>query len=386
MNGQDLNPKFSIACSFSRKSAVKKRVSLNDFNIPQDIPHDFLKDHFLQDLLYFFISQCNLQELPKYVALEVNHYLKQHSANPIKVFYKLLRQSKHNLLYISGLIGFCYEFGIGSVIDHQMAFEYYSYSENLKMILDNNAKLKIKCKNDKFKEQSPGGSYFIIQQNYFISQVSLALMYQNGCYVSENKYLGFQIFTKLASEKSVLAETWNYVGDCYLNIVIPVNEIDTEDIGELGTDISDLGVSTNGLDEGIDEIDLNKINADMAIASVDRTSEREAESSKRYAKSLEYFSRSASKEYPESTFNVGYCHIYGFGTEQNDHLAFQYFLKSAEFGFELGQHQVGLCYLNGMGTGENLGKAIYWLLKAKNNGCTNVEGLLTMIINRLDYM
>ncbi|CAG8777607.1 8561_t:CDS:2, partial [Acaulospora morrowiae] len=148
-------------------------------------------DSFLKKLFEFFNEQFNKQNHPKYVAQLIKKYIGDLNKNPAKVLIMML---KHKHDYLASLIGLFYQFGIGTLVDSQIALEMYS------QVIGN---LKIK--------ETPPESCEISSR--LISEFSTGFMYLFGTGVEQDQAKAFQIFSKLSNEGFALAKA--YLGECF---------------------------------------------------------------------------------------------------------------------------------------------------------------------------
>ncbi|CAG8536962.1 12042_t:CDS:2, partial [Acaulospora colombiana] len=148
-------------------------------------------DGFLKDLFEFFIEQFNKQNHPKYVAQLVRKYIDDHNKNPAKVLIMMFKQQR---LYLTSLIGLFYQFGIGTLVDSQIAFEMYAQVIKSMSI-----------------RESPLDSFEI--NNRLISEFSIGFMYLFGTGVEQDQIKAFQVFSKLSDEGFALAKA--YLGECF---------------------------------------------------------------------------------------------------------------------------------------------------------------------------
>ncbi|CAI2182964.1 17091_t:CDS:2 [Funneliformis geosporum] len=77
-------------------------------------------------------------------------------------------------------------------------------------------------------------------------------------------------------------------------------------------------------------------------------------------------------------YYVGKCFQYGYGTVNDDKLAFNYYNKVAEE-FASGQYKIGNFYYNGIGIEKNLEKAFYWYQKSAKKGHYKAQYKLAFI-------
>ncbi|KAF0490589.1 kinase-like protein [Gigaspora margarita] len=82
---------------------------------------------FLYDLNQLFITQFNIQGVSKncanFIINNINNYMNENNKNPDEIFVQYYNhQYKY---YFTSIIGFFYEYGIGTTIDYFKAFEMY---------------------------------------------------------------------------------------------------------------------------------------------------------------------------------------------------------------------------------------------------------------------
>ncbi len=94
----------------------------------------------------------------------------------------------------------------------------------------------------------------------------------------------------------------------------------------------------------------------------------EEEEKQDFAKSLEYYMKSAELEYTPAYNQVGIIYSYGYGVTEDQEEAFKWFLKGAETGDDVAQYNVGINYLQGRGTKKDRDKAKEYLLLSAAQG------------------
>ncbi|CAG8707454.1 15904_t:CDS:1, partial [Acaulospora morrowiae] len=83
---------------------------------------EFEVDPFIKNLFQYFIEQFNMQHRPIVHCL-IRKYIVNAKKNPVKIFNQLLKCPYR--IYFTSLVGFFYEFGIGTTVDNKMALENY---------------------------------------------------------------------------------------------------------------------------------------------------------------------------------------------------------------------------------------------------------------------
>ncbi|KAF0541185.1 kinase-like protein [Gigaspora margarita] len=147
--------------SFVSISNVTKSIPISLVNVSnQDNIND--KQKFLYDLNQLFITQFNIQgvmnESESSIIYCLKKYFVENNKNP-KDILKQYNNYKYRY-YFTSLIGFFYEYGIGTIIDYYKAFEMYTQaSKNFNSLnkLDN-----------------------LLKENQIIGLISLGLLYLRG--------------------------------------------------------------------------------------------------------------------------------------------------------------------------------------------------------------
>uniref|UniRef100_U9URI3 Uncharacterized protein n=2 Tax=Rhizophagus irregularis (strain DAOM 181602 / DAOM 197198 / MUCL 43194) TaxID=747089 RepID=U9URI3_RHIID len=83
---------------------------------------------------------------------------------------------------------------------------------------------------------------------------------------------------------------------------------------------------------------------------------------------FKWYQKAAENECIIGQYYLGYCYKIGIGTEINEEKAFEFYQKSAINGHIIAQNNLGILYENGEGTEMDLNKAIYWYEQAADNG------------------
>lgn len=333
----------------------------------------------------------------------IRKYILNSKRNPNKVFNQLLQCDLRN--YFTSLIGFCYEFGIGTITDNKVAYELYIKAANDKV-----SEISISSPEDKLRLDEILRSNITLNvnnietllspiflksyriNNHFIGQFCLSSMFYYGKYVKKDETKSFQLLSTLTQEGSVRAQVT--LGECYyegsgikkderkaFNLVLSSAEKGNL-VGKflLGYCYQKgIGVEVNkklGFQWYLEAAEGGNINSMHRVGDCYYEGRGTLKDDK---KALEFFMKSAEEGLDVAWTDVGFCYLNGVGTERSfrdERLAFKYYLKSAEDGNAYGQCKVGLCCIHGLGTKFNIVKAVYWLSKAKENGNTDAERLL----------
>ena len=87
-----------------------------------------------------------------------------------------------------------------------------------------------------------------------------------------------------------------------------------------------------------------------------------------YAKAVEWYRKAAEQGDSWGQNNLGYCYDEGHGVEQDYAKAVEWYRKSAEQGNSSGQYNLGYCYEHGHGVEQDYAKAVEWYRKAAEQG------------------
>ncbi|RHZ64741.1 hypothetical protein Glove_320g194 [Diversispora epigaea] len=332
---------------------------------------------FIKDLFEFFISLHNKQ-FEEMRLLMIKNYIREHKKNPVEILYEMI---SHHLF--TCLIGYFYEYGIGTVADKQMAFKFYNLAAN-----------EIETS---FSNPSSSRKQYNIS-NKEIGTASLAYMYLDGLGVEKDTKKAFQIFYKLAAKGSLLA--LNPIAYCYdEGIGVEKNEEKAFELYLKSAEKGSLAAQNNvrvcyecGIGITKDEAKGFQWIIKSAVAGnidamynagcfynngigVDKD-EKEA---------FKWFLKAAEKGFSLSQHYLGKYFKYGYGTNVDQKKAFEWFKKAAENDHADSQYRLGECFYEGCGTQKDIIKAVYWLNKANGNGNTYAEGLLEDIIYSIMY-
>ncbi|RHZ89428.1 hypothetical protein Glove_14g60 [Diversispora epigaea] len=360
-----------------------------------------IDSQFITKLFIYFIQQFDMQHRPIVHCL-IRKYILNSKRNPTKIFNQILQCDLRR--YFTSLIGFCYEFGIGTIVDNKLAYEMYISAtqdnienslglDGLDATLRSNTTLSV---NNIETLLSPIflKSYRI--NNHFIGQFCLSSMFYYGKYVKKDETRSFLLLSTLTQEGSVRAQVT--LGECYYEgsgikkdekkafKLVASSAKKGNLVGKflLGYCYQKgIGVEEDiklGFQWYLEAAEGGNINSMHRVGDCYYDGRGTPKDDK---KALEYFIKSAEEGLDVAWTDVGFCHLNGVGTEgsiRDENKAFKYYLKSAEDGSAYGQCKVGLCCIHGLGTKFNIEKAIYWLNKSKENGNTDAERLLSEFI------
>ncbi|CAG8505517.1 11288_t:CDS:1, partial [Acaulospora colombiana] len=160
---------------------------------------EFKIDPFIGDLFQYFIEQFNMQHRPIVHCL-IRKYIVNSRKNPVKLFSQLLQCQYRS--YFSSLIGFFYEFGIGTSIDNKMALELYVRAAKDSALTFRAHAIDSLTLLDSFR-----------LHNHYIGQFCLSSMFYYGKHVKKDDVKSFLLLSILAKEGSVRAQVT--LGECY---------------------------------------------------------------------------------------------------------------------------------------------------------------------------
>src|SRR6185436_9757325 len=106
------------------KMSNKEEIPSSNFIIAKTDDYNII---FIEKLFEFFINIFII--LPKEMRPNsIKNYVREHNLNPVNVFHKMIRYPSH--YWFTSLIGFFYQYGIGTVVDNQMAFKFFNLAAN----------------------------------------------------------------------------------------------------------------------------------------------------------------------------------------------------------------------------------------------------------------
>ncbi|RHZ89466.1 hypothetical protein Glove_13g30 [Diversispora epigaea] len=334
---------------------------------------------FIKKLFEFFINSFKTQSIGIRPFM-IKNYVREHNLNPVKIFRKMIRYPFH--YWFTSLIGFFYQHGIGTVVDYQMAFEFYNSANE---IIDN----------------SPS-NFLSLRKLYNINKeigiFSLAHMYLNGLGVEKDTKKAFRIYHKLAYEGSKVA--LNSVAYCYDNgFGVEKNEEKAFELylksAENGFLLAQFNVGwcyeygtgiTKDETKGFQWVIKSALAGNVdAMCNVGFCYDNSMGISKDEKEAFKWYMKAAEKELNTAQHNLGCCYKDGEGIDVDQIKAFEWFKKAAENGYSDSQYLVGKYFYEGLGVSKDIAKAIHWLNKAKENGNTTADRLLEGVTERIIF-
>ncbi|CAG8526443.1 21913_t:CDS:2 [Gigaspora margarita] len=126
-------------------SSISEKLSENSANIPSssssnleknsnnfnESPSDKLSSFkFILDLFQYFFKYFDTYEQHNVIGPMLINYFQNNNKNPTTILNHLINHKHH--LYFTGIIGFCFQYGIGTIINHKKAIEMYTRATELK--------------------------------------------------------------------------------------------------------------------------------------------------------------------------------------------------------------------------------------------------------------
>ncbi|KAF0543578.1 kinase-like protein [Gigaspora margarita] len=147
---------------------------------------------FLYDLSKLFIDQFNIQGVSKgtssSIIYEIKEYIDKNYKNPKEILVQYCNHQYRSCF--TSIIGFFYEYGIGTDVNYSKAFEMYKEAADDSCFI--------------FNDSSNDHSYFL-KENQFIGLISLGSLYTLGKGIDINLQKAFQLFLKSVAKGSILA-------------------------------------------------------------------------------------------------------------------------------------------------------------------------------------
>ncbi|CAG8813893.1 12906_t:CDS:2, partial [Gigaspora margarita] len=185
-------------------SKIDDQEDMNNNDDDQDITDDqFLCDlktlftnnndepQFLYDLSKLFIDQFNIQGVSKgtssSIIYEIKEYIDKNYKNPKEILVQYCNHQYRSCF--TSIIGFFYEYGIGTDVNYSKAFEMYKEAADDSCFI--------------FNDSSNDHSYFL-KENQFIGLISLGSLYTLGKGIDINLQKAFQLFLKSVAKGSIL--------------------------------------------------------------------------------------------------------------------------------------------------------------------------------------
>ncbi|RHZ60921.1 hypothetical protein Glove_350g68 [Diversispora epigaea] len=332
---------------------------------------------FVKDLTEFFID-ISSKQCRDIKPILIKKYIRDHRKNPVEILFKMIRHPSDYLF--TSLIGFFYRYGIGTVVDNQMAVKYFNLASNeINDTSSFNSSSLMKLYND----------------NKEIGAISLADMYFYGLGVEKDTNKAFQIYYKLANQGSHIA--LNIIAYCYdngfgveknhakafktyLKSAEKGNPMAQSNVGSCYKDGIGIAIDkTKGFECCTKSARAGNINA---MHNVGFYYERGMGVGKDKNEAFKCYLQAAEKGSSIAQYNLGvyYANGYVYGINNDRVKAFKWYKKAAENDYTNGQYRLGKCFYEGIGINKDIIKAIYWFGKAKENGSIEANELLEDII------
>lgn len=331
-------------------------------------------DAFIKKLFHYFTNLFFKQHIVMAHFL-VRKYIIDQRKNPVKILHHLIHNDYH---YFTSMIGFFYQYGIGTFVDYQIAFEYYSRAANDYRSNQQHQFLKDSISSHLLES--------FIKFNRINGRIFLASLYIDGKGVKQDKRLAFQILFKTASEGSSRAV--NYLGFCFeKGYWVEKNSCKAfelyskaEEKGHLVARCN-LGYSyQDGVGTVKDEIKGFQYYLKAAMEGnivakycVAWCFENGQGVERDHKIAYYWYMKSANEGYNSSQSNIAYCYGIGQGIFQDEKKAFQWYQEAGKNGNILSQRVTGIRYMYGTGVKRDVIKAIQWLTKAADNGDSGAE-------------
>ncbi|RHZ85822.1 hypothetical protein Glove_60g152 [Diversispora epigaea] len=130
----DASVEFEASKSQPHNATDVKLENLNTQNEEHEIkPDPSLIDittevnGFINDLFEIFID-ARKKQFPDIRPIIIKNYIRERKKNPVKLLYEMIRHPSH--YSFTSLIRFFYQYGIGTVVDYQMALKFFNFAAN----------------------------------------------------------------------------------------------------------------------------------------------------------------------------------------------------------------------------------------------------------------
>lgn len=180
---------------------------------------------------------------------------------------------------------------------------------------------------------------------HFVGQMELAVMYEKGSGVPQDKTEAYRWYRCAAEQGFALAQyviaRVHYLGDGV---------------------VKDLAEAARWFRLAAEQGDPDAQNElGSMYAKGQGVAQDDAEAAK-------WYRRCAEQDDPLGQDNLGLAYLHGKGVPQDYREAFQWFRRSANQGHAAGQCDLGICYHNGCGVPQDDAEAVLWLKKAARQG------------------
>ncbi|EXX56247.1 uncharacterized protein OCT59_003182 [Rhizophagus irregularis] len=321
---------------------VKKLIIdyLNYYNINLQIIYDLLKDIQNNSNSIFLFGYFN------YYGITIEN------ENYEEAFKSFIIASKDNHTLAQYYVGRCYEFGIGTLKNETLAFEYYKKTVDQDFTL---GEFKIGCFYgkgigiEKDEKQSVYWYKKAESNGHLMSMYNLGLYYLDEKSAKRNYYEAFKLFKKSAEKE--YSDGITMLGYCYDNGF--GTKINKQKAFELYLKAANLG-------NNIAQHNLARmyINGDGVEKDDD--------------KAFELFKKSAERENTDGIVMLGYCYNDGIGTEIDKQKAVDLYQKAAYLGNDVAQYNVALWYEDM----QDINQAIHWYKLSAEQGNQKAQSKL----------
>lgn len=281
---------------------------LNNANIKRN----YDEQKFLYDLNQIFISQFNIQGISENttcsIIYHIKKYINSHNKKPDDIFNQYCdNKYKH---YFTSIIGFFYEYGIGTVVNYYMAYDMYNQAvKDIYLTVTTN-----KHENSLLTDN-------LLKENQCIGLISLGLLYIYGKGIEVNQQKAFKLFLKSVSKGFTLGMC--YIGDCY-----------NDGYCVIKNKLSSFNWYLEAAKKG-------NAKAQTIVGYCYQYGDGVNENDKL---AFEWYTKSAEGGNSLGQVHLAEYYLNGIGTSLNKQKAFKYYKKSANQGSNLGQ--INLSYLS----------------------------------------
>ncbi|GBC05372.1 hypothetical protein RclHR1_00620012 [Rhizophagus clarus] len=327
MNDHELNTDFNLSSSLNNVNSLTGELSnfIKNFNnldtgeidtvIPTTVSDDINK------IVGFITKMVNEGKEPKLRKQYILDYFDEYYIN-MEEMYSFLSNNQNNPDSIF-LLGYFNSLGIGTSINYEKAFNYFT--------------------NDLVKDN-------------ILALYCVGLCYLYGYGTEKNEKLAFESIENSAKKNCVAGQM--SIGSCYFN-GIGVKK--------------DLEMAVNWYKKAV-----NKGNI-MAKFNLGLSYLKGRGVDKDYIRAFELFKQSAEGEYSGGISMLGYCYYTGTGTNINKQKAFELYQKAADLENNAAQYNLARIYKIGDGITKDVSKAIYWYRKSVENGNEKARNKLKSI-------
>ncbi|RHZ48418.1 hypothetical protein Glove_551g55 [Diversispora epigaea] len=368
--------------------SVKSEISIKrnkELEVKSDPPFVDVTDEvdvYIKDLFEFFVDSYEKQETILLPIMVKNH-IKEHNKNPVEILYEMISHQSHSQYRFTSLIGFFYKYGIGTIIDYQMAYKFFGLATNEIIDMKNTSLNSLSLRK-------------LHENNREIGFILLGDMHLYGLVVKKNWKKTFQIYSKVANEGSIRA--LDLVAMCYRNgYGVEKDEKKAFELylksAEEGCLVAQFFVGLyyiRGMGTRIDKSEgfrwsmKSALSGNIgAMANTGYCYSNGIGVDKDLKESFKWYLKAAEKENHTAQKNLACFYKNGIGIDKDKVKAFEWSKKAAENEDIIGQYMTGKFFYEGYGTEKDILKAIYWLNKANENQNTDANKLLEEIIHKI---